>query len=220
MKTADWGSEEQVSATCGLLTMVRRESHICEPDVDADWHLVVRCQAGDTAAFGELVERHKRAVYGVVSRIIGNREDVEDVVQDIFVNAYRAIRSFRGHAKFSTWLYSIAVNVTLKRLKKLRRQSTISIDDPAHDPDKLVKLEPRTSSDEVVIERQKMVAVKRAVDSLPEKQRIVVVMHYFEQLPCEEIARILNCSVGTVWSRLHYACKRLRSELDWLEQSW
>jgi len=187
-------------------------------ETDADLDLVIRAQGGDTAAFGELIDRHQRSVYGVVSRMVSSRDDADDLVQDVFVSVYKAIGSFRGDAKFSTWLHTITVNTTLKRLAKMKRQSTISIDDPATGLAAIVRADDDPPPAEVLEQSERGEAVRRAIDALPDKQRIVVVMHYFEQHSCEEIAQMLKCSVGTVWSRLHYACKKLRGELHWLEQ--
>jgi len=185
---------------------------------DADTELVLRAQTGEASAFGELIDRHQRAVYGIVSRMVDTRDDADDLVQDIFVSAYRAIGSFRRDAKFSTWLHTIAVNITLKWLKKMKRRSTVSIDDPATGLASMIRAEADPSPADSLQQRERNEAVRRAIDSLSDKQRIVVVMHYFEQYSCEEIAGVLKCSVGTVWSRLHYACKKLRGHLDWLEQ--
>lgn len=185
---------------------------------DSDLSLVLRTQAGDVSAFGELIERHQRTVYGIVSRMVSSRDDADDLVQDVFVSAYRAIGSFRRDAKFSTWLHTISVNTTLKRLRKMKRQSTVSIDDPLTGLAATMRSEKDPSPTDSLHERERDEAVRRAIDSLPDKQRVVVVMHYFEQYSCEEIAAIQKCSVGTVWSRLHYACNKLRGELDWLEQ--
>lgn len=181
---------------------------------DADLDLVLRVQAGELSAFGELIDRHQRAVYGIVSRMVSSRDDADDLVQDVFVSAFRAIGSFRRDAKFSTWLHTIAVNTTLKRLKMMKRRSTVSIDDPETGLADMIRADDGPSPAESLQNREQSEAVRRAIDSLPDKQRIVVVMHYFEQHSCEEIAAILKCSVGTVWSRLHYACKKLRGELE------
>ena len=185
---------------------------------NSDLELVLRVQAGELSAFGELIDRHQRAVYGIISRMVSSRDDADDLVQDVFVSAYSAIGSFRRDAKFSTWLHAIAVNTTLKRLKKMKRQSAVSIDDPEIGLADTIRAEDDPPPDESLQNREQNEAVRRAIDSLPDKQRIVVVMHYFEQHSCEEIAVILKCSVGTVWSRLHYACKKLRGELTWLEE--
>ena len=188
------------------------------PDGDSDLDLVLRAQAGDAAAFGELVDRHKRMVYGIISRMVTSRDDADDLAQDVFVSAYRHIGGFRRDAKFTTWLHTVTVNTTLKRLKKMKHQSTVSIDDPDTGLAAMLRAEDEASPMDSLQDKQKLEAVRKAVDSLPDKHRIVVVMHYFEQYSCDEIAAALRCSVGTVWSRLHYACKKLQKELCWLEQ--
>ena len=198
-----------------------QEADLINPGIlngDSDLDLVLRAQSGDAAAFGELVDRHKRLVYGIVSRMVSNRDDADDLAQDVFVTAYRHIGSFRRDAKFTTWLHTVTVNTTLKRLKKMKRQSTISIDDPDTGLESVISAEDEPSPMESLQDKQRLEAVQAAVNSLPDKHRIVVVMHYFEQYSCDEIAAALKCSVGTVWSRLHYACKKLQKELCWLEQ--
>lgn len=209
---------EQPAAACGADGVAVGETNGYEAGRDSDLDLVLRAQAGETAAFGELVDRYQKTVYGIVSRMVHTRDDADDLVQDVFVSAYRAIGGFRRDAKFATWLHSIAVNTTLKWLKRMKRRSTVSIDDPATGLASMIRAENDPSPGQSLEQRERSEAVGRAVDSLPDKQRIVVVMHYFEQYSCDEIAAALKCSVGTVWSRLHYACKKLQGELHWLEQ--
>ena len=181
---------------------------------DAD--LVKQCRMGDAGAYSALLQRYQRAIYGIVSGMIRNRDDVDDIVQEVFVLAYRSLSSFRGDAAFSTWLYRIAVNTSIKQMKKIRNRHAASIDDPdtgladvlmspeSNRPDKLTEQNARAS------------ALREAVRTLPEKHRAVVVLHYFQDLSCDQIAGVLGCSVGTVWSRLHYACRKLQGQLNWL----
>jgi len=186
--------------------------------IDQDLELVLEVKAGRAAAFGDLVERHQRSVYGIVSRIVHNRDDVDDVVQEVFVLAYQSIRSFREESSFSTWLHRIAVNTALKHLKKMKVRHAISIDDPETGLAATLSSDNgRDHAQEAALDHEQNLAVRRAVDSLPEKHRAVVVLHYFENFSCEEIAQILGCSVGTVWSRLHYAGRKLRDSLEWLK---
>lgn len=181
---------------------------------EADADLVAKAQIGDVGAFGELVRRYSRTVYGVVSRMADNADDIDDIAQEVFVQAYRSIGSFRGDAEFSTWLYRIAINTTIKLMKKIRSRQATSIDDPAGGlAETLVSLETE-QPDRVVERKARNEALRKAVHELPEKHRTVVVLHYFENLGCEEIAKVLDCSVGTVWSRLHYACKKLQGILS------
>lgn len=182
---------------------------------DTDAGLVAKAQAGDVGAFGELVRRYSRTVYGVVSRMIDDRDDVDDIAQEVFVLAYRSIGSFRREAEFSTWVYRIAVNTTIKQMKRIKARQGVPIDDPNTGlSETLVSAE--TERPERIAERKaRNAALRTAVLGLPEKHRAVVVLHYFENLGCDEIAKVLECSVGTVWSRLHYACKKLESTLSY-----
>lgn len=188
-------------------------------DAAIDMMLVLKAQTGDTAAFGDLIERHQRAVYGLVSRMVTNKDDVDDIAQDVFVSAWKAIGSFRRDAKFSTWLHTITVNTTLSRLKSMKNKTALSIDDPDTGLAASLQADESDSPSASLQKNERDKAVQTAIESLPEKHRLVVVMHYFEHHTCEDIASILGCSVGTVWSRLHYACKLLKNELRWLDQS-
>lgn len=178
-----------------------------------DSELVRRAKDGDVNAFGELVRLYERTVYNLVSRMVRSRDEVDDLAQEIFLQAWRSIKSFRGDARFSTWLHTIAVNATLKKLEWLRRRESASLDDPQFGlAEQISDKSTMTPFDEVCASEQKD-AVQRAIDELSDHHRLAVILHYFEDMPCEEIARVMNCSVGTVWSRLHYACKKLKSEL-------
>ena len=196
--------------------IVSTESKVPGPLVweETDAGLVAKAQAGDVGAFGELVRRYSRTVYGVVSRMTANLDDADDIAQEVFVRAYRSIGLFRRESEFSTWVYRIAVNTTIKEMKRIRIRQGSSIDDPATGlADALVSSEAQRP--EQVAERNaRNEALRKAVLGLPERHRTVVVLHYFENLACDEIARVLECSVGTVWSRLHYACKKLQTSLN------
>jgi len=194
----------------------RNKEKVERSTTDPDGDMVRRARGGDQDAFASLVERHQRSVYSVVSRMLRERDEVDDVVQDVFVLAFRSLAKFRGDAMFSTWLHSIAVNTTLKHLKKAKRRLAASLDDPEAG---IANCIPATTPDpaDQVAEAGHCDIVRREVAQLPDKHKAVVVLYYFEEYSCEEIARVLGCSVGTVWSRLHYACKKLRGRLDWLD---
>lgn len=203
----------------GIVESVRIQAQSVTDDATVDMKLVLKAQAGDTAAFGELIERHQRAVYGLVSRMVTQRDDVDDIAQDVFVSAWKAIGSFRRDAKFTTWLHTITVNTTLTRLKTMKNKTALSIDDPDTGLAASLHADESESPSESLQKSERDKAVRKAIETLPEKHKLVVVMHYFEHHTCEDIASILGCSVGTVWSRLHYACKILKNELRWLDQS-
>jgi len=181
----------------------------------SDAEIVAMVKSGDTGAYGELVQRHKHAVCGIVSGMIFNRDDIDDLVQDIFVQAYKSIGSFRCESAFSTWIYRIAVNMSIKHIKKCKRRQAVSIDDPDTGLGDVLMSADSSRPDTVVERNARIHALRQAVDMLPDKHRTIVVLRYFRDLSCEEIARILDCSVGTVWSRLHYACMKLQKQLAW-----
>jgi RNA polymerase sigma-70 factor (ECF subfamily) len=198
---------------------------------DEDTGLVRRCQTGDLNAFGSLVDRHEHRVRSIVSRILMTscdqkslllHVDIDDLSQEIFVQAWKALPKFRGDARFSTWLYRIAVNRALKEYNYRRRGTgrlqgvPVSDDLLRHlaavhpDPDA-----PTLDPEGLLQQRARDEALRSAIDDLPE--RLVLLLHYFEDCSCEEISVIAGCTVGTVWSRLHYACRRLQERLSWMD---
>jgi RNA polymerase sigma-70 factor, ECF subfamily len=183
---------------------------------DTDVALAARARSGDVGAFGELVKKHERAICGVVCRMVANRDDVDDIVQEVFVNAFRCLASFKGEAAFSTWLYRIAVNTSIKQMKKIKVRQATSIDDPLSGLAEALVSKNGDAPESAAERRERNEAIRQAVLMLNEKHRAVVVLHYFEDLSCDEVAKIMGCSVGTVWSRLHYACRKLQAQLDWL----
>jgi RNA polymerase sigma-70 factor, ECF subfamily len=185
---------------------------------ESDLELVEKVRGGDTTAYGELVNRHAGVVTGVVSRMVDDRDDVDDIVSQVFVKAYRSLASFRGRSAYSTWLYRIAVNTAISYRSARAKRQHVSVDDPISGvADRLEA--PDGDDPQNAAERSQMRAVVRAaVSTLPEKHRTVVVLYYFQGMPCQQIAEILGCSVGTIWSRLHHACKKLGPTLKGLEE--
>ena len=187
--------------------------------VDSDASLVRRAAGGDVHAFGLLVERYQRPMTALVARMTPSPDDVDDIVQELFVRAWKGLPRFRGDAQFSTWLYRIAVNTTIKHRSRRRDESAVSLsaEDLSGGMDALVAPAGAAEPGDPFLSAQRKereARIREAVLSLPEKQRTVIVLHYFEGHSCEEISRIVGCSVGTVWSRLHYACKRLKGALS------
>lgn len=166
--------------------------------------LVARCQRGDREAFRELFVRHRTDVVRLVYRMLGPRADVEDVVQDVFLQVYRSLRDFRGDAKFSTWLHRVTVNVVLmaRRAAKSRPTHDGVIDDDAAQPDGVLP-------DEDASRRERLRAFQRCIDRLPEKKRVVFILHELEGLPAAEIASVVGAPVLTVRTRLFYARREL-----------
>jgi len=190
------------------------------PDIDAmeilDSVLVASAQDGEMAAFDELLRRYHGKIYGLVYNMTSNAEDTEDMLQEIFLAAHRALPKFHGKSSFYTWIYRIAVNRTLNFLKKRARRRTLSLNDEdlavERDPG-YIELSARNGPvrDASITELQKR--LNEALQKLSNNHRSAVVLHDIEGRPHEEIAEILSCSVGTVRSRLHYARRQLQVEL-------
>lgn len=180
--------------------------------------LVDRARRQDLDAYNELVTRYQSRIYALIYNMTSSREDTEDLVQDVFVKAYRSLGWFKGDASFYTWIYRIAVNRTINFLKRRKRLSTgkMSLDDMdlaiERDAD-YVALSSRESPfrDMTITELQER--LNKALQTLSEKHRTVVVLHDIQGVPHDEIGNILGCSAGTVRSRLFYARQQLQKEL-------
>lgn len=188
-----------------------------ESPADADRVLVARAQTGDTAAFDQLVVKYSPRLYGMIYHMTSNKEDANDLMQDVFAKAYRSLSRFRGKSSFYTWIYAIGTNMTLNFLKKRKRRATWSLDDidsGIQNDDAMVDIahaaNPRHQSD--VNELQKK--LNEAMQSLSDDHRAVVTMFDIQGIPHAEISKILKVSEGTVRSRLFYAHKQLQGHLE------
>jgi RNA polymerase sigma-70 factor (ECF subfamily) len=166
--------------------------------------LVERCQRGEREALGEFYRRYRLDVTRNLLRVLGptsgGRGDLEDVVQDVFIEAFRSIGRFRGDSKLSTWLYRVCINVALQRLRKRKRLAEVPADDVA---ESVTDETPERGLDT----RRRLDAVYRILDHLSPKKRVVFVLHEIEGREPKEIAGIVGAPVLTVRTRLHYARK-------------
>ena len=170
---------------------------------------------GDETALAPLVEKYKRMVYRLAMQITKNHADADDVMQETFIKVYRSIRTFRRDAAFETWLYRIAVNEALNFVRRRERRRESAFEAAESEYEATTRYQAQTASDPHVHAEKAELRhhVTKAVNSLSLKHRTVVILHEFEGLTHAEIASILNCSEGTVRSRLHYARKKLRTLL-------
>lgn len=186
-----------------------------KPDPDLD--LVQRARGGDTKAFDDLVEKYTPKLYGLVYHMTSNHEDTNDILQDVFAKAYRALKRFKGKSAFYTWIYSIATNMTLNFLKKRNRRRGMSLDDVdlAIQNDKDF-IEATSKSDPVreanISELQER--LNMAMQELSNDHRAVVTMFDIQGMPHAEISKILGVSEGTIRSRLFYAHRQLQTYLE------
>jgi RNA polymerase sigma-70 factor (ECF subfamily) len=181
---------------------------------DRQW--VEMAQQGDVAAFDKLVEMYHSRIYTLTYQMTSNREDAEDLTQEIFVKAFEALPRFKGHSSFYTWLYRIGINKTINYRKKRNRNRPLSLD----------AMEQEVKQDEVYHDlsskgsplrnlslSELQLKLNEAMQRLSEKHRTVVVMHDMQGIPHDEIANVVGVSVGTVRSRLFYARRQLQADL-------
>jgi len=183
---------------------------------DEDLSAVARVLGGDVEAFGDIVRRHERRMINIAYRITGNFEEACEVAQDAFVSAYGKLKSFKGASMFSTWLYSIVLNLSRNRLKKMKtRQSreTRSVDDPVPTAEGSVEAEP-ASDDPTALEELERKEVRRQVqgciDALDVEFREVIVLRDVQGFQYDEIASMLGLAAGTVKSRISRARDSVR----------
>ncbi len=186
--------------------------------MDADWPLVERTIAGDQRAYGLLVLKYQRRVQRLVGRMVRDVDLVEDITQETFIRAYRALHQFRGDAQFYTWLYRIAVNTAKKALLELKRDRTISESFFARDEDDETSVrqnEPSTDETPESVLAAKEIAgvVNSAMDELPEELRQAVVLREIEGLSYEEISLAMSCPIGTVRSRIFRAREAISAKV-------
>ena len=175
-------------------------------------NLVRRAQSGDEEAFATLFQQHKSRVYSVCLLMTKDVADAEDLTQEAFLQVFRTIGSFRGDAAFSTWLYRVAVNTVLMRLRRRKSPATVSLDEPvsAESPSlhrEFGKSDPDLSG---VVDR---LALRRAIEELPEGCRTIFALHEVQGYQHHEIADLLECSIGNSKSQLHKAKLKLRDLL-------
>jgi RNA polymerase sigma-70 factor, ECF subfamily len=183
---------------------------------DKDLPLVERVKAGDHAAFNELVRRYEGKVYQLAFRLTGEEMDAMDVIQDVFVSVYTKIHTFRGHAAFSSWLYRITANAAFARLNQRKRAAAVSIDDvlPAvEEKSRDLFSEWSQKPDAALFNKEARVALERAIDSLPEDFRTVVILRDVQNMSNQDVADVLKLSIPAVKSRLHRARLALRKLL-------
>ena len=185
---------------------------------DSDAMLVERTVAGDQKAFELLVIKYQRRIQRLIGRMVRDVDLVEDIAQETFIRAYRALAQFRGEAQFYTWLYRIAVNTAKKALMDLKRNPTVSENSfKSDDDDETSPLENELTSSEtpeaVLASKEIAQMVNAAMDALPEELRQAITLREIEGLSYEEIADAMNCPIGTVRSRIFRAREAISEKI-------
>jgi RNA polymerase sigma-70 factor (ECF subfamily) len=185
-------------------------------DREIDQQLVERVQRGDKAAFDLLVVKYQRKIFRLLSRLIRDSAEIEDVAQEAFVKAYRALPNFRGDSAFYTWLYRIAINTAKNYLVSQGRRAPTSTQSDVEDAETFDDgdhLRDLNTPDSMLVTKQVGEAVNRAIDQLPEDLRTAIVLREIEGLSYEEIAESMQCPIGTVRSRIFRAREAIALEL-------
>ena len=181
------------------------------PTSDFDESLLVqRLQNPETCrvAFGEVIARYSEPLYWQIRRMVPGHDDANDLLQNTFLKAWTSIENFRGAAKLSTWLYKIAINESLSFLEKERKHANVSMDDEATHLIHAIEADTNIDGDELKLKLRKAIAM------LPEKQRLVFNMRYYDEMKYEQISNILGTSVGALKASYHLAVKKIEQYFE------
>lgn len=171
----------------------------------SDLELVEEFRRGDVRSFNELVRRYQEKVYWIARRVIGTHEDADDIVQDVFVRVYDALKEFRAESGFYTWLYRITVNISLNALRKKRLKDFVRYEEMEEELESSDE-----GSDARVLQKEYQSILEHAIERLPAKQKMVFMMRYYEEMPYEEMAQVLKKSVGGLKANYFHALKKIQ----------
>jgi len=179
------------------------------PVQDPDRDFVQRFQRGEQSAFNQLVLKYRTRVMGIAARMLRDQAEAEDLAQDVFVKVYYGLRGFKGESLFSTWLYRITANSCLNHRRKQRREQVAQL---VEDPEPLLS-DGSSNPHSLLEERELKLFLERAIQALPQEQRIVLILRDVEGLSYEAIAESLGWELGTVRSRLHRARMAIQAKM-------
>lgn len=172
--------------------------------MDADVKLIERYLEGDTTAVDELVIKYQKQIYALIYRMTKDIEDAKDLTQKTFIKALNGIKGFKKKSSFKTWLYQIAINTSINHLRQNKHKKTELEDSLAED---------NKGALTTIIEDEKRGLIKKAMDKLPERQRLAIVLRVYEELSCSETAKAMGCSEGAVKAHYHNGVKKLKENL-------
>lgn len=202
------------AATPFSLKMEADPSSPLNDECALDFALMARVAEGDHAAFRQLVERHQNAVTGTVAKMLGNAAESEDIAQQVFLRIWRNAKRYRPDAKFTTYLFTITRNLVYNETRRRSRKKEVSSDEREENSNLTVEASPDRQPDAQLLQAELQHKVDEAIASLPETQRMAVVLRRYEQLSYEEIAVVLKLSVSAVKSLLFRARTSLREALS------
>ena len=183
----------------------------------SDAEIMLQVKAGDDSAFEYLVQKYRRPMVSFMFRMAHSNAAAEDLAQEVFLRVYRSRESYEASAKFTTWLYRIATNLAVNHARDTRHErpeNMVSLDEPDEDSGRTLDLPDRTpSAEETIVRRERVAAIRQRVQGLPERQRIAVVMHKYQQMEYRQIADVLKLSESATKSLLFRAYETLREQL-------
>jgi len=208
-----------VALNRGLLAMSGHSAAVADPVAgeltDAD--VMLRVKAGDDSAFDYLVQKYRRPIINFMYRMAHNTAAAEDLAQEVFLRVYRSRANYEPSAKFTTWLYRIATNLGVNHARDTRHErpeNVTNLDEPDTETGQTLDLADKTPTvEEEILRRERLAAIRKKVESLPERQRMAVLMHKYQQMDYRQIADVLKLSESATKSLLFRAYETLREQL-------
>jgi RNA polymerase sigma-70 factor, ECF subfamily len=182
-----------------------------------DAEVMLRVKAGDESAFDFLVQKYRRPLVSFMYRMARNAAAAEDLAQEVFLRVYRSRQTYEASAKFTTWLYRIATNLAVNHARDTRKERpeiTLSLDEPDEETGSTMDVADSTmTAEEVLVKRERMAAIRSKVEALPERQKLAVIMHKYQQMDYKQISEVLKLSESATKSLLFRAYENLRAQL-------
>ncbi|WHH59938.1 sigma-70 family RNA polymerase sigma factor [Petroclostridium sp. X23] len=178
--------------------------------------MVQKCKGGDMAAFEQLIENYQKKVFNIAYRILGNPDDASDMAQEVFLKVYKSISNFKEESSLSTWIYRIATNVCLDEVRKRKKAAVVSINSTIQLEDGEINVQMEDEGpgpDQLVEEKELREEVRKAIESLNDEHKVAIILRDINGFSYEEISNILQCSLGTVKSRINRARNALKNIL-------
>lgn len=208
----------------GFLSMAGRPSHATAQVADpppaeglSDAQVMLRVKAGDDSAFEYLVQKYRRPMLSFMYRMAHNSAVAEDLAQEVFLRVYRSREKYEASAKFTTWLYRIASNLAVNHARDTRHErpeNTVSLDEPDRESGLTMDLPDNSLSAEgAIVRRERLAAIRQRVEALPERQKMALIMHKYQQMDYRQIAEVLKLSESAIKSLLFRAYETLRVQL-------
>ncbi len=180
--------------------------------MESDIELMLRAKTGDDSAFTELMRRHYKGVVNYVYRFTNDRANSEDLAQEVFLRVYRSVKRYNPQAKFSTWLYKIATNLCITEVKSRNKKQSVSLDEMQENTGDLGDSKSEDPSD-FTFRREIGTAIFEALRSLPERERVAIILCKYQDLPYEEVAEVIGCTIGAVKTYVHRGRMKLIEKL-------